>query len=696
MPALKDLFKTQPLPTKNNKVGAEVYAVRNSKDIPISTANGILNATVFPLVQKTLRSSGLLTARTKENLVESELVGLRAIRGLSTPVIYGTSLIRFKRKTTNAVETMKNATNGGTESSNFVLGSTVTKLQGKALELASKIGIEFPENLIPTKVSEKPAFANKKVTNTMKVLKELKDGSAGTLLGRFIAAGAQGTPNQIGRSLLGTAISLAKDEIRRNLTTSFTLPTAPSIGNLDAVTEQTIKLRNYTPKPYDNGNDKYSKKLDRRDFIFDGLAGILTGIQLQRTAYTDFISQKNQYDALNFANPTKTKFPALGTNSSGQINVGLANSLSNINPLLPVAITQNIPARPTKLQQLTSRYSNGIRVRANGIEKLGIRNGSDRLNSEATWYSVDGTPPPLRNDKTLDDFDLVPFRFWSISKKTGVSFRATIAGLSESVSPSWGSSKFLGNPYNFYTYEGVERSVSFNFQMYALNPDELKRMWEKLSFLNTFAYPQQYAAPYVTPPLMKFTLGNMYKNKEAFIDSLSFSIADTTPWETGRQHIDSNGFNVVDDTLKDYKLPTIIEVQMTIKFVESQSTYWSIEQNAETETLTPQPKRVYYYGEDRTKATISERGGNMLPDGSKPYGLTEIPNPEYINTRTPDTGINTDVINNSRKELLLDYSPETKKKLQELKLQGIQYPAQQEAREERRGLGQLLRKIFKK
>ena len=249
--------------------------------------------------------------------MESELVGLRAIRGLSTSVIYGTSLIRFKRKTTNAVETMKNATNGGTESSNFVLGSTVTKLQGKALELASKIGIEFPENLIPTKVSEKPAFANKKVTNTMKVLKELKDGSAGTLLGRFIAEGAQGTPNQIGRNLLGTAINLAKDEIRRSLSTSFTLPTAPSIGNLDAVTEQTIKLRNYTPKPYDNGNDKYSKKVSRRDNIaYAGLSGILTGLQGNRTAYTDFISQKNQFDLSNFADPRKAAIPERGGLSS--------------------------------------------------------------------------------------------------------------------------------------------------------------------------------------------------------------------------------------------------------------------------------------------------------------------------------------------------------------------------------------------
>ena len=699
MPSLKDLFRTQPLPTKNNKVGAEVYDVRNSKNIPISTANGLLNATVFPIVQKTLRSSGLLTARTKENLVESELVGLRAIRGLASPVIYGTSLIRFKRKTTNAVETMKNATNGGTEGSNFILGSTVAKIQDKALEFASKIGIEFPENLIPTKVSEKPAFAKKKVKDTMKVLKELKDGSAGTLLGRFLSEGAQGTPNQIGRQLLGTAISLAKDEVRRSLSTSFTLPTAPNIGNLNAVTEQTIKLRNYTPKPYDNGNDRYSKKLDRRDFAFGGLAGILTGIQLQRTAYTDFISQKNQYDALNFANPSQTKFPSFKVDNSGQIDIGLGDALSNLNPLKPVAITQNIPSRPTKLQQLTSRYSNGIRVRANGIEKLGIRNGSDRLNQASTWYSEDGTPPKDARDRTLDDFDLVPFRFWSISKKTGVSFRATISGIAETVSPSWNSSKFLGNPYNFYTYEGVERSVNFSFKLYALNPDELKRMWEKLSFLNTFAYPQQYAAPYVTPPLMKFTLGNMYKDKEGFIDSLGFAISDDTPWETGRQHIDGNGIPVIDDTLKDYKLPTIIDVQITIKFIESQSTYWSYNDNAEIGDVGYQPKRVYYYGEDRAKATISERDGNMLPDGSakKP---TDLPEAELVNGRTPDAGINTDVINNSKKELLPEYTvgqiTAGNDALAKAKLSGIKYPPQIQAQEQGRGLGQLFRKVFKK
>ena len=649
MPSLKDLFRTQQLPTQDNKVAAAVYDIRNSKDIRITTANGILNATVFPIIQKTLRSSGLLTARTKENLVESELVGLRAIRGLSSPVIYGTSLIRFKRKTTNAVEVMKNATAGGSEGSNFILGSTVAKLQGKALELASKIGIQFPENLIPTKLAENSSFANKKVNDTMVILKDLKEGSEGNLVGKLLASTAQGTPNQIGRQLIGTAISLAKDEIRRSLTSSFTLPSVPSIGNIgNPVIEQTIRLRDYVPKPYDNGRDKYTQRVSRRGNIeFDGISGILSGLQRNDGNYTDFISQKRQYDASNFANPdsfnpggTAKKFLKDPQKALNNLVAGAAD-----NATAPINVTQNIPARPTKLQKEIRGYAGmGSRERRNSLEdKFKIRNGSDRLNQSPTWYSVDGTPPKDFTDKTLDDYDLIPFRFWSISKKTGVSFRATISGLSETVSPSWNSSKFIGNPYNFYTYEGVERSVSFNFQMYALNPVELKRMWEKLSFLNTFAYPQQYAAPYVTPPFMKFTLGNMYKDKEGFVESLSFSIADTTPWETGIPHINSSGLPYFDDALVDYKLPTIIEVQMTIKFVESQSTYWD-------ETIFP--KRVYYYGVDRSIQTKSEIDGNMLPDGSSPGGL-EIPSIPDPRAASFDDGVNASVINNAKTELFL-------------------------------------------
>ena len=60
-----------------------------------------------------------------------------------------------------------------------------------------------------------------------------------------------------------------------------------------------------------------------------------------------------------------------------------------------------------------------------------------------------------------------------------VHFRGTITGLNETVSPRWGSGKFSGNPFSFYTYESIERNVSFNFTIYPMNSAELVNNWTK-------------------------------------------------------------------------------------------------------------------------------------------------------------------------------------------------------------------------
>ena len=51
-------------------------------------------------------------------------------------------------------------------------------------------------------------------------------------------------------------------------------------------------------------------------------------------------------------------------------------------------------------------------------------------------------------------------------------------------------------------------------------------------------------------------MGDMFKNKECFIDSLIYTIDDNNVWETG-------------EYAPDYKLPRIIDVGITLKFVES-------------------------------------------------------------------------------------------------------------------------------
>ena len=121
------------------------------------------------------------------------------------------------------------------------------------------------------------------------------------------------------------------------------------------------------------------------------------------------------------------------------------------------------------------------------------------------------------------------------------------------MSPSWDSNKFIGSPFSYYTYNGIERSVSFNFKVFSLNEGEQKTAWEKLNELTNMVYPIGYNNISVVPPLMYFTLGNLYSKKESFIESLSYTIDDNFPWE-----------------IKDGQvLPMIVDVAVTMKFIES-------------------------------------------------------------------------------------------------------------------------------
>ena len=140
--------------------------------------------------------------------------------------------------------------------------------------------------------------------------------------------------------------------------------------------------------------------------------------------------------------------------------------------------------------------------------------------------------------------------------ETKIPFRTNITGLTENFTPTWNSNKFLGNPFSFYTYSGIERSVSFNLQVYAFSKNELQFNWEKLSKLTLMTYPKVNKETnfLVTPPIIEFRLGDMYIDKKGFIESLSYTMPDVGPWETE-----------TDGSI----LPKFIDVALTIKFIET-------------------------------------------------------------------------------------------------------------------------------
>ena len=112
-----------------------------------------------------------------------------------------------------------------------------------------------------------------------------------------------------------------------------------------------------------------------------------------------------------------------------------------------------------------------------------------------------------------------------------VQFRGTAKGITETFSPSWDSFKYNGRADQAYKYTTFERSVSFNFQVYATSRIEMKPIWTKLQYLSTMTMPQYGGAAGYQGTLVTFRLGSLYNGKLAFIESLSYTMSDETPWE---------------------------------------------------------------------------------------------------------------------------------------------------------------------
>lgn len=205
---------------------------------------------------------------------------------------------------------------------------------------------------------------------------------------------------------------------------------------------------------------------------------------------------------------------------------------------------------------------------------------SDKLDflNEKTVYTL--TDKNSKNGKLLlsdgtllDDADFITLKFKSIYTGETANFRATVTGISETVSPSWDTAKFLGSPFNYYTYSSIDRSVSFNFKLYSTTPTQHIACWQRLNFLTGLAYPQGYSGPYAVPPFVAFTLGSLYKGKPTYIESLSYTMDDNAGWEIGSidtpEKVTVNGKEV---SMKDYKLPIVVDVSITLKLLESKGT----------------------------------------------------------------------------------------------------------------------------
>jgi len=569
MPTLEELFKSKQLPSQGGKTAEEAYAIRNSKDIRISAADPFVNTVGMSLARLARKNLGV---RGSETLLEEEVTGARLIRTASMPFIYGSELPRLTLRSTTLLDTMREASLKGTEEAGTIgggglLGGLIKK--GRDAVLNSKF-LGIPQTIIPTKVGtderiKKILKSGEIQKNYLQTLKSVKEAGEGKPLGQFLKGLGGGNIKDIGKQALGSAIKLGKDKLRGALfggagTTGFNGASLIGLKNTTTNYGSINNATGVTIAPADaNG------VIDAKGLMYSKTFNL--NIPLNKDGKDTRVGlDKNKQ---NDPNPNKLDFGDIS--DEGGLGGRYSKALTDLDIPNKILFSSN-PDREGK--SFASKIRGPISKDDFIEKKRGMGQIVDTINNTNIF---EGETLTLGDGTTLDEKDFVPLKFTSIHRNKTVQFRATLSGLSETLSPSWDSHKFIGSPFSNYTYSGIERSVTFNFKVYSLNAVEHKIGWDKINFLNSLVFPQgYYDSSAVVPPFIRLTIGDLYKGKLSFIESLSHTWDDNTPWNvTDKERtILSNAVGIVTGTsenadidMKGYRLPMITDVSMTVKFL---------------------------------------------------------------------------------------------------------------------------------
>jgi len=565
MPKLEDLFKKKVLES-SGKTAKETFAPQNSKRIPIRSSNVIINKFAEPLNKVRLGRASVTEGETR---LEETLTGLRPLRFLSQPALYGTNIVRLTTQTTVDVDAMKDARGG---SGRGLIGGVLSKARAAITSAVNSIGL-FPYAVFPTTLTNdftytlrSSGFSSQNKRRT--ILSNSKGTGLGALIKSAVTApmGGEDQGAQIG----GSAVSAIKSAGRKLLLGDGKLQDPQVLWEpnkmryTNSYTYSTTMLRSKDPQFSQKfRNDLSSVLYDYDEITLAELAGIFRGII--------------------------PPFP-LSITPGGEKTFGKNQKLEITNKNLLKRLQKSAP--PKDAADTSRNFSN---LEVNYANQNNTDRGAHYADTMNVQLPYVGKAPKI-DDKSIEDLDFIRLKFASPTrgpKNAGMSalFRATITGLTETITPTWDSNKFIGNPFNFYTYTSIEKVVGFNFKVYSSNQKEHIAIWERLNFLTSLAYPQGYVGGAVVPPFIKFSMGDLYKDKDCYIETLTYTIPDDATWEIGIDQLQrneqsdwirnaeysnltylaTNDSDVEDYTSKDikkYKLPSVIEVAISLKIVD--------------------------------------------------------------------------------------------------------------------------------
>jgi len=114
---------------------------------------------------------------------------------------------------------------------------------------------------------------------------------------------------------------------------------------------------------------------------------------------------------------------------------------------------------------------------------------------------------------------------------TKVHFRAFLTNFSDNHSADWSGKKYMGRGENFYTYQGFDREVSFQFKVAAQSKQEMLPLYQKLNYIVSSLYPDYNSDGFMRGNLHKLTIGEYFYRTPGIITSMNITVDDNYPWE---------------------------------------------------------------------------------------------------------------------------------------------------------------------
>ena len=168
---------------------------------------------------------------------------------------------------------------------------------------------------------------------------------------------------------------------------------------------------------------------------------------------------------------------------------------------------------------------------------------------------------------------LCPFiQFKIVGQPNYLIFPAAIGDITEDITSDIADFKYVGSPFKVYRYNGVERTLKFDFQVYWLDNGQQQIMERKLNSLREFVFPSKkltsikigdktYSPLVFSPNLIQLSIGDLYENVQGIVSNLSIGVAQKTTWATS-----SPDFN---QTQNSFVYPNVVDVSFEMKIIEN-------------------------------------------------------------------------------------------------------------------------------